>query len=134
MHLEDKVAVKKLTEERDSLKTALKIVTKDLMNFSNDRPISLPISQVMQTGLSEKMFLAARRQRNQNLERREDSMRDSTPGDADKSFTTLLLGDCMIKQMQERRLRRKVGQFMESLCPDLSDIQLENICIEIRKP
>ena len=68
MHLEDKVAVKKLTEERDSLKTALKIVTKDLMNFSNDGPISLPISQVMKTGLSEKMFLAARRQRNQNLE------------------------------------------------------------------
>ena len=68
MHLEDKVAVKKLTEERDSLKTALKIVTKDLMNFSNDGLISLPISQVMKTGLSEKMFLAARRQRNQNLE------------------------------------------------------------------
>ena len=41
--------------------------------------------------------------------RREDSMRDSTPGDADKSFTTLLLGNSMIKQMQERRLRRKVG-------------------------
>ena len=36
-------------------------------------------------------------------------MRDSTPGDADKSFTTLLLGNSMIKQMQERRLRRKVG-------------------------
>ena len=30
---------KKLTEERDSLKTALQIVTKDLMNLSDDRPI-----------------------------------------------------------------------------------------------
>ena len=33
-------AVKKLTEERDSLKTALQIVTKDLMNLSENRPTS----------------------------------------------------------------------------------------------
>ena len=33
-------AAKKLTEKRDSLKTALQIVMKDLMNLSNDRPIS----------------------------------------------------------------------------------------------
>jgi len=33
-------AAKKLTEERDSLKTALQIATKDLMNLSDDRPIS----------------------------------------------------------------------------------------------
>ena len=33
-------AAKKLTEERDSLKTALQIVSKDLMKLSDDRPIS----------------------------------------------------------------------------------------------
>ena len=40
----------------------------------------------------------------------EDSEKDITPpSDADKTFTTVLVGDSIIKQIQGRQLGRKVG-------------------------
>jgi len=118
-------AAKKLTEERDSLKTALQIVTKDLMNLSDDRPISRSDqvgddnrSQFKNVSGGEKTKKPKPRDPTQHVNHRnhfeplrhEDSVIDSTPSsNADKSFTTVLVGDSMIKQIQGRRLGRNVG-------------------------
>ena len=118
-------AAKKLTKERDSLKTALQIVTKDLMNLSDDRPISRSAqlsddhrSQFKNVSSGDKTKKQKPRDPPQHVNHQnifeplshEDSVKDSTPpSNADKSFTTVLVGDSIIKQIQGRRLGRKVG-------------------------
>lgn len=118
-------AAKKLAEERDSLKTALQIVTKDLMNLSENRPISCfeqlcddHRSQFKNVSGGEKTRKQKPRDPSQHVNHQnrfeplshEDSVKDSTPpSNADKSFTTVLVGDSMIKQIQGRSLGRKVG-------------------------
>ena len=118
---------KKLTEERDSLKTALQIVTKDLMNLSDDRPIFRSEqlsdeyrSQSKNVSSGEKIKKQKQKHRDppQHVTHRnrfeplshEDSEKDITPpSDADKTFTTVLVGDSIIKQIQGQQLGRKVG-------------------------
>lgn len=115
--------MKKLTKQRDSFKTALQIVTKDLMNLSENRPTSRSDqlsddnrSQFKKVSGGEKAKKPKPRDPPQHVNHRnrfeplrhEDSVNDSIPS-ADKSFTTVLVGDSMIKQIQGRRLGRKVG-------------------------
>ena len=119
-------AAKKLAEERDSLKTALQIVTKDLMDLSEGRPISCSEqlsddrrSQFKNVPGGEKTKKQKPRDPPQHVNHQnrfeppshEDiSVKDSAPSsNADMSFTTVLVGDSMIKQIQGRRFGKKVG-------------------------
>ena len=65
---EETDTVKKLTEERDSFKTAIQIVTKDLMNLSDNRLMSNSNQLSDENRSRLKIFLAARGKRNRNLE------------------------------------------------------------------
>ena len=122
---EETDTVKKLTEERDSFQTAIQIVTKDLMNLSDNRLMSNSNQLSDENRSRLKNISGGQRKKkpkpwdppqhvnHQNRFeplRQEDSVKDSTPSsNADKSFTAVLLDDSMIKQMQGWRLGRKVG-------------------------
>ena len=121
---EETDTVKKLTEGRDSFKTAIQIVTKDLMNLSDNRLISNSNQLSDENRSRLKNVSGSQRKKkpkpwdppqhvnHQNRFeplRQEDSVKDSTPSNADKSFTAVLLDDSMINQMQGWRLGRKVG-------------------------
>ena len=118
-------AAKRLVEERDSLKTALQIVTKDLMNLSDNGPISRSKqlsdhhrSQFKNVSGGKKTKKQKPREPPQHVNHQnrleplshEDSVKDSTPPcNADKSFAIVLVSDSMIKQIQGWSLGRKVG-------------------------
>ena len=107
------------------MKTALQIVTKDLMKLSDERLICRSEqssndhrSQFDNVSGGKKTKKQKPRDPPQlvNHQNRfealchEDSVKDFTsPSNADKSFTTVLVGDSMIRQIQGRRLGREVG-------------------------